>query len=536
MRFFVRRGVIAAAAAALLLSAIAAPASADEPVRGGVLNIAMSPEPPMIVSAFNSSTFVGLVSTKIYDGLLTFDFDMTPRPMLAKSWDISDDGLTYTLHLRDDVKWHDGKPFTAADVKFTLENIWQQMHPRGRTTYQNVTAVETPDPQTVVIKLSKPTPILLTSLSSYESQVLPKHIFDDGADIATHPGLNHPIGTGPFKFKEWQKGDYILLERNPDYWDQPKPYLDAMVWKIIPDAAARAAALETGEVHYAPFSRVPMSDIPRLEQLDTIDVETRGYEYISPIFLMELNTRSGPLQDVKVRQAISHAIDRDFLIDAVWFGQGQKVTGPIPPAHVEFYTDDVPDTAAFDPERSMRLLDEAGYKPGSDGMRFPLRLEVVAGVSEALQPSGEYIRQALGKVGIDVTLRNVDLGGFIKRVYTDNDFDMTMNIIYAMFDPTVGVQRLYWSENIKQGVPFSNVTAYSNPEMDRVLEAAQVENDPAKRRELFHEMQRIAARDVPIVDLFYINYATIHDTRLKNHTTGAEGMYENFANTYLEKQ
>ncbi|MEQ8499796.1 MAG: ABC transporter substrate-binding protein, partial [Sneathiellaceae bacterium] len=475
MRHVLKRTMFAAAAVSLLVATAPAPASA-EPVKGGVLNIAMSPEPPMIVSAFNSSTFVGLISTKIYDGLVTYDFDMTPRPLLATSWDVSEDGLTYTFKLRDDVKWHDGKPFTSADVKFTLEKVWREMHPRGRTTFQHVSEVETPDDHTVVVKLNKPTPILMKALSSYESQVLPKHIFDDGQDIATHPALNHPIGTGPFKFKEWQKGDYIIVERNPDYWDQPKPHLDAIVWKIIPDAAARSAALETGEVHYAPFSRVPMADIPRLEALDTIEVESRGYEYLSPIFLMELNTRNDYLKHVKVRQAISHAIDRKFLVDAIWFGQGSKVTGPVPPSNVDNYTADVPDTVSYDPELSKTLLDEAGFKAGSDGTRFKLTLEVVAGVGETIPPSGEYIKQALGKVGIDVELRNIDLGGFIKRVYTDNDFDMTMNLIYAMPDPTIGVQRLYWSENIKPGVPFSNASGYSNPEMDRVLEAAQTEN------------------------------------------------------------
>ncbi|MEQ9639690.1 MAG: ABC transporter substrate-binding protein [Alphaproteobacteria bacterium] len=279
-------------------------AATSEPKQGGVLNIALFPEPPMIVSAFNSSTFVGLVSTKIFDGLVTYDFDMTPRPHLAKSWNISDDGLSYEFKLREDVTWHDGKPFTSADVKFSLEKVWSQMHPRGRTTYQHVAAVDTPDAHTVVVRLNKPTPILMKALSSYESQVIPKHIFDDGQEIARHPGLNKPIGTGPFVFKEWKKGEYIILERNPNYWDKPKPYLDRMVWRIIPDAAARAAALETGEVHYAPFSRVPVSDIPRLDELPHIDVETRGYEYLSPIFLLEVNNRNEYLKHVKVRQAM----------------------------------------------------------------------------------------------------------------------------------------------------------------------------------------------------------------------------------------
>lgn len=530
-RFLRRTGSAAAVALGLVFGSTAGNA---EPVKGGVLNIAMFPEPPMIVSAFNSSTYVGMVSTKIFDGLVTYDFDITPKPMLATSWEVAPDGLAYTFNLREGVTWHDGKPFTAADVKFSLEKVWREMHPRGRTTFQHVSTVETPDSHTVVIKLNKPTPILLKALSSYESQVIPAHIFDDGTEIAKHPGLNKPIGTGPFMFKEWKKGNYIQVERNPNYWDSPKPYLDQIVWRIIPDGAARSAAMETGETHYSAFSSVPLPDIQRLDELPTIDTETRGYEYLSPVFLMEMNTRNEHLKKREVRQAISHAINRKFLIDNVWFGYGGTLAGPVPPTHVDFYTTDLPDTVSYDPEKAKRLLDSAGYKPDADGKRLKLRLEVAA-INESFVLSGEYLKQALGKVGIDVQLRNIDLGGFIKRMYTDNDFDMSMNIFYAMPDPTIGVQRLYWSKNIKKGVPFSNASGYSNAEMDRVLEAAQTENDLGKRKALFHEMQRMAARDVPVIDLLHVKSVTVFNKRVKNHTTGAEGPFENFAKVYLTK-
>ncbi len=327
-----------------------------------MLNVALFPEPPMAVSAFNSSTYVGLISTKIFDGLVTYTYDMKPQPLLATSWEIAPDGLTYTFKLRPNVKWHDGKPFTSADVRYSLEKVWSKMHPRGRTTYQNVTSVETPDDTTIVLKLSKPTPILMKSLSSYRSQVIPKHIFDDGTDLAKHPGMNAPIGTGPFVFKEWKKGEYILMERNPNYWDQPKPYLDKIVWKIIPDAAARAAALETGEADFTAFSAVSISDIKRLASLPKLAAETKGYEYLAPLFLLELNNRNEYLAKVEVRQAISHAIDRKFLIDNIWEGYGTVLTGPIPPTNVEYYTKDVPDSVSYDPKKAAELLDKAGLQ------------------------------------------------------------------------------------------------------------------------------------------------------------------------------
>ena len=506
-------------------------ASADEPKSGGALNMVLFPEPPMITSAFNSSTYVGVVSTKVHDGLLTYEFDMTPRPSLATEWNVSDDGLTYTFKLREGVKWHDGEPFTAEDVKFSLLNVWKELHPRGRTTYANVTGVETPNDHTVVIKLSQPSPTLMSSLSSYESQIIPKHVYD-GSEITENAALSAPIGTGPFKFTEWEKGNYIILDKNPDYWDQPKPYLDRILIRFIPDGAARAAAIETGEADYGAFTPVPMNDVVRLDELPNVSVETLGYEYLSPIFLLELNHRNEYLANPKVRQAISHAVDRQFAADNIWFGYAKPATGPVPSSLVSFYTPDVPDTVSYDPELANKLLDEAGYPRGSDGVRFPLRLEVAA-AGETFTRMGEYLRQALSKVGIDVELRNIDLGGFIKRVYTDLDFDMTMNFIYSMPDPTIGVQRLYWSDNIKPGVPFHNVSSYSNPELDTILEQAQVEPDADKRRELWHEAQRIIARDVPVVDVVELRFATIHNDKVKNHTTGAEGPYESFADVYL---
>ena len=215
-----------------LLAGFALPAVA-QPRSGGTLTIVQGAEPAALVSGVNTSTFIGTVSTKIHEGLLEYDFDLKPRPGLAESWSVAPDGKTYTFKLRRGVTWHDGKPFTSADVKFSLEEIWKKLHPRGRVTFGKVTAVDTPDASTVVVRLSEPTPMMLAALSSYESQVLPKHVYE-GKDFTTHPALNAPIGTGPFVFKEWKKGDFIRLEKNPSYWDKGKPYLDAIVVRVVP--------------------------------------------------------------------------------------------------------------------------------------------------------------------------------------------------------------------------------------------------------------------------------------------------------------
>ena len=256
------RTILASLCALACLAAL--PAAAQEPVKGGTLTMIVQPEPPILVSAINSAAPIGIVSTKILEGLLTYDYDMNPKPGLAETWKVSADGRSITFNLRNGVKWHDGKDFTAADVQFSMMKVWKELHPRGRSTFAKVTAVETPSPYVVVIRLSEPSPPIMSALGGYEGQILPKHLYD-GTDIAQNPWNSKPVGTGPFVFKEWQKGNFIQLERNPAYWDKGKPYLDRIVFRIIPDASARAAAFETGEVLLGGFSPVPLNDVKRLE-------------------------------------------------------------------------------------------------------------------------------------------------------------------------------------------------------------------------------------------------------------------------------
>ncbi len=506
--------------------------TAQEPVKGGTLTMIAQPEPPTLVSAFNSAAPIGIVSTKIFEGLLTYDFDMNPKPALAETWKVSADGKTITFNLRKGVKWHDGKDFTSADVQFSAMKIWKELHPRGRSTFAKVTAVETPSPYVAVFKLSEPSPPLMSALTSYEGQVLPKHLYD-GTDIAQNPWNNKPIGTGPFVFKEWQKGNFIQLDRNPAYWDKDKPYLDRIVFRIIPDASARAAALETGEVLLGGFSPVPLNDVKRLESTGKFDIETRGYEYLAPMFLLEFNLANAYLKDKRVRQAIAHAIDRDVIVKTIWFGFGKPAVSAVPSVLTQFHDPSVA-KYPFDPKKAEQLLDDAGFKRGAGGKRFKLIHDFLP-YGNDYQRTAEYVKQALGKVGIDVEIRSQDTAAFLKRVYTDNDFEMTSNFFYALPDPTIGVQRIYWSKNIKKGVPFSNSSGYTNPEMDKVIEDAQVEHDRKKRRELLNRMQQIAAEDLPVLDLFEVRFFTIANKRVHNHTNSAEGVYASFSNVWIAK-
>ncbi len=516
----------------LLGCPVQAQSAAD--IDSGTLKFVLSPEPPFLLTAINTALQMGMVTSKVMEGLLYLDNELKPQPLLAQAWDISPDGLTYTFKLRPNVKWHDGQPFTSADVSYTILEVLKKVHPRGRSAFAKVTAVETPDPLTAVIKLSQPAPPMLTALaSSYESPMVPKHLFA-GTDPSANPYISKPVGTGPFVFKEWKKGDYILLEKNADYWQAGKPSLQRIVFRIISDASARAASFETGEGHIGGLSPVPLTDMPRIAKNPALSIETRGYAYMSPYMLMEVNLRKPPLNDVRVRQAIAHAIDRARMTQVVWLGYGQPAVSPIPSQVTTFHSTDLP-KYEFNIDKAKKLLDDADLKPGANGMRFKITHDFIPFGSE-YQRTGEFIKQQLSRVGIDVELRSQDLPSFFRRAYTEYDFDTTSLYYGAFADPTQGVQRLYWSKAIQKGVVFTNNTGYSSPEMDRLLEGAQGENDPVKRKALYLDMQRLAMTDLPVIPLMETRFLTISSSKLKNHTVSADGIIGgNFADAYFEK-
>ena len=512
-------------------AAAQAPAPGATPRRGGTLTAIVQPEPPTLISALNAGAPTGVVSTNIFDGLFTYDWDMALKPALAESWQVAPDGLAITFRLRPGVRWHDGQAFTAADVKYSLEEIWRKIHPRGRATFANVDAVETPDPLTVVLRLRQPSPVILSALNAYESQILPKHIYE-GSDPLANPVNLKPIGTGPFRFKEWVRGEHIILERNPDYWEADKPYLDRIVFRIVPDATARAALLETGQAQYAPYSPVPLSDVARLRALPGLMIETRGYEWISPWLFLEFNLRKPELADVRVRRAIAHAVNRDVIARTVWHGFGKAAVSTVPSSLARFHKADVAQYP-FDVKRAEALLDEAGHKRGADGMRFALSHDFLP-YGDDYRRTGEYVRQALRRVGIDLTLRSQDTPSYLRRVFAEYEFDISSSWASSFSDPQIGVQRFFWSKTINKGTPWTNASGYANPAMDQVIEAAQRSADPAERSRLFGEMQRIAAEDLPNLPLIELNFFTVHSKRLHDVAMGPDAVYASLKHAWLE--
>jgi peptide/nickel transport system substrate-binding protein len=278
-------------------------------------------------------------------------------------------------------------------------------------------------------------------------------------------------------------------------------------------------------------SPVALSEVDRLKQDKRLGVETAGYNYSPSVTRIEFNLDNPYLKDLRVRQAIAHAIDRKVILNTVWYGYGIISPTPISPSLAQYFNPAAPGYA-YDPRKADQLLDEAGFKRGADGVRFRLVHDFLP-YGDGYRRTADYLRQALSKVGIDITIRSQDFATYIKRVYTDRDFDFTNNSMGNTFDPTVGVQRLYWSRNFKKGVPFSNGSHYVNPEVDALLEAATVELDPAKRVAEFKRFQDIIAQDVPDLTLLTLESLTIYNTKVRDHTVGADGLNGNFADVWI---
>lgn len=527
-----RRDLLAAGAAVLLPPRQRAWAQAAEgaPTRGGRLSFVIHPEPTTLV-CFNTTEGPAIqASTKVVEGLLTYDFDLNPKPQLATAWTVSEDGLQYRFDLRRNVNWHDGHPFTAADVVYSL-SLLKSAHPRGRTTFANLREARALDDHTVSLTLSKPAPYLLYALAAGESPIVPRHLYEDKGDPLLNPVNRAPVGTGPFKFKEWVIGNYVSYIRNPDYWDPPKPYLDSLLVRMIPDGAARAVAFETGELDIGGSSPVSPLDLERFEKMPQLGLETRGYEYSPTLYGIEFNLDHPILKDIKVRKAIAHAIDPKIVLDVAWYGQGERTVSIVSPTLKRFYNPNVT-TYPFDPKKAAQLLDDAGY-PLKGRWRFGLTHDYQP-FGENFKRSGEAIKNAFAAIGIDVTVRGQDFPAYLKRVYTDRDFDFAFHPFTNMFDPTVGLQRFFTSDNHRKGVAFTNASHYANPDMDRLFTAIAVEADTVRRKALIDRFQEIAADELPILPLMLSRPVTVYNRRVVGHTVDSGGVQGNFAEVWLK--
>ncbi|MDX5377237.1 MAG: ABC transporter substrate-binding protein [Halomonas sp.] len=499
-------------------------ATADEPKRGGVIDTIIQPEPPGLVLGMVQNDPTRKVAGSIYEGLLRYSTDLEPIPQLAESWEVSEDGLTYTFHLRENVKWHDGEPFTAEDVVFSADVFHRELNPSARAVLQHVESIEATDDHTVVFTLAEPFGPFLISFEAGTFTMVPKHIYE-GTDFRDNEANNHPIGTGPFEFDSWDRGTVIKLVRKDDYYEEGLPNLDGVNWHIIPDGASRAVAFENGTVDVLPNGTVENFDIPRLSAMENVCITDEGNEYFSPFAMLWMNNREGPTADKRFRQAVMYAMNREFARDVLWNGMG-KVPLSAFGSNAKFQHEGL-EPYDYDPERARELLDEMGYD-GEEVRLLPLPY------GETWTRWAEAVQQNLREVGVNVTTVATDVGGWNQRL-GDWDYDLAFTYLYQYGDPALGITRSYRSDNIEKGSPWNNVEGYENERIDELFDQAATAYPESAREEYYHEAQEILHEDVPVGWLLELGFPTIYRCDVKNLVTSGVGINDAFRDAWLDR-
>jgi peptide/nickel transport system substrate-binding protein len=397
-----------------------ASAQAETPTPGGSAIVILGSDPEHLNAGISTGYPIGAVGANLYSALVYLDPDGAPHGELAESWTVSDDNLVYTFTLRP-AAFHDGEPLTSADVVYSMEEVLAPNHGRFLNAYNAIASIEAPDDATVVITLEQPYAPLLGLLSVFDAPVLPRHVYE-GTDVLTNPANQQPIGSGPFRFVEWVRGERVVLERYDDYFLEPA-LLDRLVYRIVPQDVARAVALEVGEADLVWGFYMPPADLDRLEADPNIEV-WRGLT-IPSLYFVFVNTDNPDLADPRVRQALMHAIDREQIVEQAQGGLGEVAAGPFGAGFAYAYSEaaDFRDLYPYDPERARELLAEAGV---SD-----LSLDFVYDSARgAFAAAAEIMRDNLRQVGITLNVQPVERSVMVERVY-GRQYDLSDAVVHV---------------------------------------------------------------------------------------------------------
>jgi len=492
---------------------------------GGVLNACVQPEPPGLNPSVHNNAPVQTVGGNLYEGLLRYDENLQPQPCLAQSWDVSTDGLVCTFRLKPNVRWHDGKPFTADDVVFSADVFNRAMHPKARSNMAQMQSIRALDALTVEFRLKNTFGPLIDMFPVNALPIVPKHLYAGATELRNHPSNSQYIGTGPFKFKEWVKGSYIHLERFADYHETDLPLLDAIYFHIIPDAAARANAFESGKIDVLPAGTVEYFDVVRLSKLPGAAVTQRGLDLFCPQSHIILNNRKAPMDDVQFRRGLSLALDREAMRRIVWYGFADVASGPFN-SRLKFSVSgkSLP-KLAHDKAQARKLIAASGYRGQALNM-------MALPYGETWQRLAEVARQNFSDVGVKTTLVANDAAGWNAKMNAW-DFDITFTYNQGHGDPEIGMRRLYTTANIAKGTPFNNVQGYSNPRVDTLFEQGAVEFDQDKRAQIYREIQEILVADMPVLWLHELNFPTLYRTRVNNIINSGAGINDSLARAWI---
>ncbi|MBA8820114.1 ABC transporter substrate-binding protein [Ochrobactrum sp. P6BS-III] len=477
----------ALAAMTLAIAGPAMPSLAQTPPN--VLIVGQIAEPQSLDPHTVTATNDFRILVNIYDGLVRYkDGTLEVEPALAESWTISDDGRTYRFKLRQGVKFHDGSDFNAEAVKFNFDRMLREDHPFYNTgpfplsfNFSSIEAVNAIDPATVEFKLKEPFAPFLSNLAYPTGLIVsPEAVKKYGKEFGRHPS-----GTGPFKFAEWQSGQRVLVERNPDYWDGA-PTLEAIVFRPITDPNTRVAEMMAGGLDV--MVEVPPDNLATFKQDGNFAVAEQAGPHV---WFTILNAKTGPFADKKVRQAANYAVNKSALVDNVLQGSATVAAGPIPPAFnwVEDKTEPYP----YDPEKAKALLAEAGVTNPE------ITFYVTEGGSGMLDPitMGAAIQADLQAVGFKVKIETYEWNTFLGRVNTGLDGKADMAEMAWMTNDPDTVPYLTLRTDALPDKGGFNSGYYSNPQLDTLLEKARTSTDQAERGKLYGEVQAIVHDDAP---------------------------------------
>ncbi len=498
-------------------------AVSGDPVPGGTLVLGSTQVPRHLNGAVQSGYATAVPGTQLNASPLLFDDEFNAQPYLAESWEVAEDGLSVTLNLVEGAVFHDGVPITSEDVAFSMITA-RDNHP-FKPMFAPVIEVETPDPLTAIVRLSQPHPAILLAMSPGLLPIIPKHIFDDGQDIKTHPRNTEDfVGSGPFRLTEYEAGSIIRMEKFEDFFIPDRPYLDEIIIEITPDPNSIVLGLENGTTHVS-ASMGSAANILRLQENEDVIVTAQGHEAIGQVTWLEFNVADPILSDVRVRQAIGYAIDRDFLADIIQQGTQFPLTTGIVAAS-PFHN---PDTEHYDVdiEAGKALLAEAGYAEGEISLAIDY-------IPPGQQADAEYIVQALEDIGINAELNvSPDFPTWAARVAA-GEHQMTVNNVWNWGDPVIGVHRTYLSEN-RVGAIWTNNTGYENAEVDALLEKAGQTFDRDERIALYGEFQDIVADEVPIYFLTNPPFWQAINPSVQNPSVGIWGLMSPMLDVWIDE-
>jgi peptide/nickel transport system substrate-binding protein len=474
----------------------------------GIVNFVIESMPTNLDPRIGTDGQSERIDSLLFSSLVELDAHRIPHGDLAETWE-TPDPVTYVFHLRSGVKFHDGRPLTSADVKYTFDSIINgSVATSKRGSLRLVKSIEAPDAATVIFHLSEPNGGFMTDICRPAFGVVP-----DGAGSDT---AEHPIGTGPFRFVSAQQDDSVVLERNAAYFRTP-PKIEQVRFRVVPEAVVRALELRKGTADLEMSSLAP-DMIPVLRQQSSLDVtEQPGTNYAYVAF----NFDDPMLARREVRKALALATNREEIIRYLYRGQARLADGPLP-ANSWTYEPDIT-RYGYDPQQAERLLDSAGWprKAENGGMRMKLTLKT--STEESTRLLGAVLQEQWRKVGVDLELQSMEPATLGSEIARGNFQLYTLRWIGANNDP----EFYEFAFSSKRMPPMGgNRGHYRNPEVDALLDQARVEGDREKRRELFSKVQKIIAEDLPYVSLWFMDNVSVHRKRISDLEISPTGDYD----------